>query len=144
MGFDEYVQNQVAKMRKDTFDKSEQLSLGEVIDTLKEIQKTAKDDTYVRFDFGYFTPKNLGSYRGFYDELAIGYDDGEYSTLNDFIKMLEEALTKTFCGWKGGDYTMTRSTPLWVANSGEANETAVVNIINDGFRVIIETKYIEG
>jgi hypothetical protein len=142
----ENIHEAVKQMRTDTFEKSSQISIGDTISILKNIQKGDREkEPYVRFDFGYFEPIDIHSYRGFYDELALSYGNKSNEVLlSGFIKMLEDAVGKTFTGWKGGDYTMTKDTPLWVANSGEANETAVVGVIDDGFRVIIETRYIEG
>lgn len=49
---------------------------------------------------------------------------------------------KTFTGYKGGDFEMSRRTPVWVANYGNAGNTGIVGIHDDGYSVIILTAYI--
>jgi len=51
-----------------------------------------------------------------------GYDTSliENPTVNDFLKILNLAMGKYFVGYKGGDYTMGKTTPMWVANHGES------------------------
>jgi hypothetical protein len=118
---------------------NEYWTLGDLIDALKQ----RKQDQSVAFDFGYFVPCYLGSWRGVYAHLAIGYANQGYDTVADFLRDLEKAVGADFQGWKGGDYVMTRSTPVWVANSGDANNTAVVGIARCDYQTIIRTDWRE-
>lgn len=56
-----------------------------------------------------------------------------------FLQMLKGAVGKTFMGYKGGDFVMSRQTPVWVANYGDAGHTAVIGVVDDGYQVILIT-----
>jgi hypothetical protein len=56
------------------------------------------------------------SYRGYYEQVAIMAHDYE-STVGGLIEEVTMCLS-TFTGWKGGEYTMDRDTPVWVASAG--------------------------
>lgn len=59
------------------------------------------------------------SYRGYYSDLAFEWKDGETSSksLLEVCKVLLGG--GVLRGYKGGEYQMSHSTPLWVANWGE-------------------------
>ena len=119
------------------------MTLGEIINELKAVKNQASE---IRFDFAYFRPARLISWRGSYDQLAIDYTNehpGEKSVA-EFLKECESAIGKTFTGYKGGDFEMGFETPVWVAGYGESCETAVIGFINTGYdTIIIETSYRE-
>lgn len=106
-----------------------QLSLGELIQILAAWPK--QDDACL-YDFGGLAPDGLDSYRGYYDQLAMGFSDKEKypnPTVAKVLEWCEAAVGKTFTGYKGGDYVMTERTPVWVANYGEAGGTAIVGVV---------------
>lgn len=115
-----------------------QLKLGEMIFLLSRINPGAS----VRYDFGPFTPKGLDSYRGYYEQLALGHGE-EKITVSQLLALLRDAVGKTFTGWKGGDYDMGESTHMWVANRGECHSTAIVGIIDCEYQAVIETAFVE-
>lgn len=119
-------------------------TLGSLIQALSRID--AEEDAAVRFDFGYMHPTlDIGSYRGFYDHLALDYDrDGVDVTRKQLINLLEGAINKTYTGYKGGEYTMTRETPVWVDHYSDASGTAIVAVerIYDTL-VMLHTKHQE-
>lgn len=117
----------------------QQMTIGE----LRQAIKRADPAATVVFDFAYFRPDGVDSYRGYYEQLAIGYSNEGEITVEQFDQMLRESLTKTFHGYKGGEYDMYESTPVWVANHGEGGGTAVVNVQDDRWRVRIITAYID-
>lgn len=123
------------------------LTIGETIAALKTA--TYNDDADIRFDFGYFIPCKAQSYRGFYDQLALGYSEDRRAdsgwllrTPVAVIQELEGAIGKTYEGYKGGDFVMRADTPLWVANTGESNETGVIGVRSVNYTVIIETRFV--
>ena len=71
-GMHDLVHRMVKIQRQKQFDESEQIALGELIKLVEEEPK--EDDCTVTFDFGYFYPCGLMSWRGIYAELAIGYE----------------------------------------------------------------------
>lgn len=56
------------------------------------------------------------SYRGYYAELA--FEPARDVTVAQMLGAAREALGSTYEGWKGGDFTMTATTPCWVAVEG--------------------------
>lgn len=103
------------------------------------------DDLVVAFDFGYLQPNgDVHSYRGFYDHLAIGYDDRcDDLTVKEFRDRLIWADGQVFVGYKGGSFEMNRDTPIWVAKVSEAHSTAIVGVRADCGQVIIETRRVD-
>jgi len=101
---------------------------------------------YVRFDFGGLVPASLNSYRGYYSELALGFEDpserhGEPNVV-ELIEMLKGAIGKVYEGWKGGQYTMNEDTAIFVANRGDATDTGITGIYTSGeYQVVLLTDY---
>ncbi|MHA2181075.1 MAG: hypothetical protein ACXAAH_06610 [Promethearchaeota archaeon] len=151
MDISEDLNRATQKMRRIRFKDNEQFSLGQLITECENISKDHDDeeeDLKVQYDFGYFQPDSIDSWRGSYDELALSYVDGidinvKSLDLKKFIEILKEADGKTYMGYKGGDFTMNRETPVWVDNYSHSSETAVVGLIDLGWKVIIETKHME-
>lgn len=135
------VRNAVKVERMERFGQSAQLSLGELIVKLEQMP----DDAPVVIDqdrpVGHLT-----SWRGSYDELAITPSLGPFSqahTVATLTNLLRAAIGQEFDGYKGGTYRMGRHTPVWVAEWGTAGDDAVVGVVRDGDRVVIETAEIE-
>lgn len=116
------------------------LTLGGVIKLLEGCDEAAAP---VYFDFGNCRPSILRSYRGDYSHLALGFDVGDGArrphNVADVLKTLRDADGATFEGYKGGDYKMTRDTPLWVANNGDWTSTAVVGVDEEAHAVFLLT-----
>jgi hypothetical protein len=104
-----------------------------------------QEEVFVYFDFCCFNPTDFGSFRGFYSDLAIGYEQlPTPSTIKDFrLKLQAIANGQTFTGWKGGSYNMDGDSRIWVANSGEATETVLIDAIYipDNERLVLKTDY---
>lgn len=118
-----------------------QLTLGEFIKKLEE----QPQDNEIMFDFVYFKPVGIHSYRGYYHQLAIGYTvDSDYQPkVGDILKLCKDAVGKCFTGYKGGDFLMTEKTPLWVSNFSEVGDTAIVDVIDAGWKSVIETRFLD-
>jgi hypothetical protein len=101
----------------------------------------------VYFDFEYFFPTTIDSWRGIYSELALDIDSSRGGVkampVTKFSKMLKNTVGKTFTGYKGGEFVMGKHTPVWVANYGNSGNTAVIDIIDKEYKVIIMTGYRE-
>ena len=154
MEMQDYLTNLVQQARDKSFANSPQLSLGELIAEIEKCgtQKDNGEDKEICYDFGTAIPTDLDSYRGSYNELALGYkltgydNDAKHLTelkAKDLLQHLKDGIGKKYTGWKGGEYTMSEDTPVWVANSGNAGSTAIVGILNDGWRLIILTAYVK-
>ena len=86
---------------------AEQMTLGEVIDRLASLPPRA-----VISGLG-----KLNSYRGYYCDLAFDpYGKEKPAAL--LLKECRAAMGAVFTGYKGGEYQMGKTTPLWVASYG--------------------------
>lgn len=149
------LQDYVQEARKKTFERSDQLTLGQIIEKLESCglkHGDKKEDKQVDYDFGTAIPTKLDSWRGSYNELALGYKLSGYDNIDDhfaqttaenLLSELKGAIGKTYTGWKGGDFEMDENTPVWVANNGDSGNTGIIDIVDDGWRIIIMTAYCE-
>ncbi len=153
--FEKAIDDHINEQRKARFINSPQWNLGQLIDAIERagIVYAENKSKEVCFDFGTAEPTRLGSWRGDYSELALGYSLSGYSdkknhfgrcTADKLLECLSEAENESMTGWKGGDFIMTRATPLWVANSGDCGNTAVVGLLDKGYGyMVILTCYLE-
>jgi hypothetical protein len=117
-----------------------QMTLGELVSALKRKDQ----DAWITFDFVHFRPAGgVHSYRGYYEDLAIGYESGGDTKVRDVVKWLEEANGQSFYGYKGGEYVMDSETAVWVANHNESGGTAIVDVVDDGWRIMLKTECVE-
>lgn len=105
------------------------MKLGELINKLKTLEQEAE----IRIEAGDLIvyPQGFDSYRGYNSELAIGFS-GDYGTeiiVKDFLKYCELAVDKSFTGWKGGDFLMTRKTLVHIDNFGNVSNIVINNIV---------------
>lgn len=112
------------------------ISLGSLIDKLAKCDPERE----VMFDWCGMGPTTFDSYRGYYDHLAVGYEDNHCIRAGELLELAKAACGETYTGWKGGDYRMDRDTPVWVANPGHCYGTAIVDVDSDGWRVTLVTK----
>lgn len=87
------------------------MTLGELIVTLK----TADPNKVCKIGLG-----KPHSYRGYFDQLA--FEPVKDVTVAAMLKDAEESVGKTFEGYKGGDYTMSLHTDVWLAKYSECGE----------------------
>lgn len=98
---------------------SEQMTLGELIDTI-ENWPADREIT------GLCNPH---SYRGYYCDLA--FEPCEKTTAGELLTACRAAMGRVFTGYKGGDYTMGESTPVWVADYGSCG-LKLISLGSDG------------
>lgn len=116
-----------------------QMTAGELLSLMKR-----KDQSLdVVFDFVFFRPKGIHSYRGYYEDLAIGYQNCAETTVGDMVAMLDGVIGQTLYGYKGGEYYMDTDTVLWVANHNESGGTAIVDVVDDEYRIILKTEMVD-
>ena len=110
---------------------STQLTLGELTNQMESLDS----ELIVKVDFNGQFPDALDSYRGYYDQLAICC--GRPKSVAAFLDILRRADGQEFTGYKGGEFTMHSSTPMWVSEYGECSDRAVMGVtVLDGFAVI--------
>ena len=116
--------------------------MGINVKELIALLRKCKADNYLRIDSSpvSLTPAGVGSYRGFYDDLAIHVDMERSSTLTviDFVKVLEESVGTIMTGYKGGEYPIRGSTRVWISNYGECSRARVTGVRSEdcGFTLI--------
>ena len=81
------------------------LTLGELIEALENVYP----ESFVKFSDG-GSPGSANSYRGYYSDLA--FERCAISLASDVLDEARNALGATFEGYKGGDFVMTKDTPL--------------------------------
>lgn len=134
------------------------LTIGQTIKQLKEcieFQSIFLDPAAlpVYFDFCDCLPTDIDSWRGSYEEPALGWEPSGYSKCRDaadprtspseLIKRLEHSIGPIYTGWKGGEYTFTLDSPLHIANRGDAQCTMIKAIAVEGWRIVIHTLWTE-
>lgn len=169
------MDDSVKARRSDNMKTSKQLILCELISKLESVNQ----ELPIVFDDSDHVPTAIGSWRGAYGELAICYEsddsfntdeieheDDEYGhsykqqetnlpkipKVKDLLDMLKLISGKSFTGYKGGNFEMGKTTPVWVANYGTSNgyksnddcwTQAIVDIQENDINVIIVTELIE-
>lgn len=157
MDLQTYLTNAVAASRAEALAKSDQLTLGELILKLeavlqhRQMLEGYEPDKHcnVVFDFEYLFPTGFDSWRGIYRELALNFYSNPRNAekrvdpfkLSEFLKLCRETVGKTFEGYKGGEYTMSRQTPIWVANYGNSGDTALIDVVDAEYEIILITGY---
>ena len=120
--FQDFFDASIAKMKQDEYGKKPIKTLGEVILLLK----SQPPFNIIKLDFTTDNPSDLISYRGYYTDLALDYDDDVIGTnVRQLLKTFEEADGRTYEGYKGGDYTMHRKTLVWIAPYGSCGRMLV-------------------
>lgn len=143
------VDEKLKSLRKQILANSDQLTLGKLIKKIENVVKKGYkcydgSEPTVRYDFEYLFPTKIDSWRGSYAELALNYKtEGEYLPVSKFLDLLKSAIGATFDGYKGGEFTMHEDTPVWVANYGNSGNTAVVDVLDCNYEVILVTGYRE-
>lgn len=85
-----------------------QLTLGGLIDALSAMPPDAQ-------------VANLGepgSYRGYYSDLYFARVAVGTRPASELLDIARKCMGEVFQGYKGGDFTMSRNTPLWLATYG--------------------------
>lgn len=117
------------------------LKYAELVDAVSKL----KPDTIIRFDFGYTTPCGMHSYRGYYEDMAIGYKDDEFGNLlaGQWLDELKSFSQQKLHGYKGGTYDVRHDTTIWVSKHiSEVTGTMITGIKDLGYGyAIIETAY---
>lgn len=100
------------------------MTLGELINTLKSFPK----DYLVVIKPYDLIPCGLTSYRGYYNELALEYDIVGHCTVENLLKVAKKVLGKELMGYKGGNFLMTKNTPVWISNYGNTSNMLLTKV----------------
>ena len=64
------------------------------------------------------------SYRGYYCDLAFAKNEGTREA-SELLSECKSAVGRVFQGYKGGDFMMGASTPLWIASYGNCGQRLI-------------------
>lgn len=99
---------------------------------ISQLDKLNEPDEKVYFDFGRMYPTEINSYRGYYEDLAIGYTEdyrkNEPQSVAEFLNQLNACLGRSFQGYKGGTYVAGEDSAIWVANWGDTTDTIITEV----------------
>lgn len=153
MDLQSILDNAMAAKRNARMATSDQMTLGELILKMENVKDKSKP---VIFDVKPYCPDSIDSWRGSYAELALGYHDGVAFSGSDFLKILKETVGITLSGYKGGNFLMGKTTPVWVADYGNSygfrenkddesfkDYTAVVDVKETKTNIVIKTKLMD-
>lgn len=102
---------------------------------IEDLEKYPSDAEVSIEPFGLY-PTGFGSYRGYYEDLSIEYTTEKYNgkvlECGELLKKAKECVGKTFYGYKGGEFTMTKSSVIWLANYGD-NTHIILTGVEDMF-----------
>jgi hypothetical protein len=116
----------------------EAYNLGPIITALAKHPKNAS--VVVEYLGRKSHPGEMGSYRGYHDELRIEPNGRDPKTVADVLKTLRRFRKSGITGYKGGDFPVTDRTGVWIAEYGECSEQHVSGIRVDGGIVVIMTE----
>jgi hypothetical protein len=148
------VQNEIKVLRDEKMKTSTQTTLGELILVVELVVKDMNKPIVFDFDQN-MKPYGVSCWRGSYTELAVNYDPKGVKNVKEFLKILKDAIGKEFQGYKGGDFMMGKTTPVWVATdygdisiadykgNKEHLTVGVIGISDTESKVIINTKEFE-
>lgn len=111
------------------------------IGKIKQKLNDVDGDISIEFDFCRFAPTTINSYRGYYNQPAIGWGDRCNGKVKDFLDQLNECTSgKVYQGYKGGDYTYDDDDELYVANWGHSHDVIISHISISDYEVILHTE----
>ena len=97
------------------------VTLFQMIETLESVDKSLP----VIVDVGGYIGSE-DSYRGYYSDLSFR-PSSEISYCDDVLSRCKKALDSEYEGYKGGDFLMDKSIPLWIAEYGSIGR-AIIDI----------------
>jgi len=109
-----------------------QMTLGDMIDRLAAMPQDAEIDALGR----------PISYRGYYSDLAFTPKEGRMK-VSEALALCRSCEGQTFNGYKGGEFTMDRNTPVWIADIGDSGCPRIMDIDADG-KLVLEKELEDG
>lgn len=114
------------------------LTIGQMLNKLNAFD----DDVRFTFTNGKYFDGTYDSYRGYYEDLYIGYSDDDKGF--NYVGKLKQVLNKALddgemYGYKGGEYSINNDTLVWLAQYGCTGEM-VVDIQKLGEEIYIIVK----
>jgi hypothetical protein len=113
-----------------------QWTVGQLIDALA--LERGDFPVYIETSEGDVGAGGIGSYRGYYEQLAIGLQAVPI-TADQLAQLLRKQVGDTVTGYKGGEYRITRETPVWAAEYGSCGDMIVgIDLRNERVTLMTE------
>lgn len=120
--------------------KNYHMSLGDLIDFLNGVKSS---DVPVVLDYNTnLSVSGPHSYRGYYSDLAIEPTENVV-TVRELHQQLDEILDTEMTGYKGGEFLMDSTVPVWISSYGSASGRALMSATIVGDKVVLLTKEID-
>lgn len=120
--------------------KNYHMSLGELIDFLND---AVPADMPVVLDYNTSLSVTAPhSYRGYYSDLAIEPTENVVTT-KEIHEQLTDVLDTELTGYKGGEFLMDSSVPVWVSEYGSVSGRALMGAIIIEGKVVLMTKEVD-
>lgn len=116
-----------------------QMTVRELISALSR----KNPESSVTFGFDHCYPTGVGSYRGYYEDLAITFKQFQGCTVKQLLEMLQNAVGSTVEGYKGGEYLISDDTVVWAANYGTAPGMAIVDVVETPYQIWLKTELVD-
>ena len=110
------------------------MKIKQILNELSNLLHSSKDQLVIE---GVST--EFCSYRGHYSELCVEQSNNQNLDLSEFCNKLEDQIGKVFYGYKGGEYEMSETTELYIADYGRTGEK-VVGISKSGDTISFVTE----
>lgn len=118
-----------------------QMSLGELVARLEAVVDKSK----VVFVGEGMYAQTFHSYRGYYEHISLSYD-ADASMARLVVEVLRDAtaaIGSMLEGYKGGEFMMTRLTPVWISPYGASSRMALVAVEELPDKVLLRSKRID-
>lgn len=92
------------------------MTLQDLIDELWALPQTAVVDGL---------EPSVHSYRGFYEQNAIGFEAGLLLNAHELAQALTKEIGSTLHGWKGGEFPCDPAQPVYLADVGDTGDMIV-------------------
>lgn len=125
------------------------LTLGKLRDAISNYIENSsakeRESLRVMFDFCGYYPDEFNSWRGDYSQAMLGYHDKYYDAplATAFLESIKVSIGATYTGYKGGEFTMSEYTPVWIDRWGEYNHTVIDKVSYESGWLVLHTKYHE-
>ncbi|HEX9088687.1 MAG TPA: hypothetical protein VF867_14310 [Arthrobacter sp.] len=127
-----------AKLKQPT--RGETVEVSNLIALIDALAKHPKNASVVVEALGMKShPGEMGSYRGYYDQLSIEPKGREPKTVADVLKELRSIRKKGIIG-DGGPYEVKPFTGVWIAEYGDCSQQHLSGVRVDGGVVVIMTE----
>ena len=119
----------------------------QILNRLKELEPTSKIRMFDTFGQMFTPASHVDSWRGSYDQPAVVVKPinriVECTSVGDFTEQLKECDGKDVIGYKGGNFTLSQLSTLFLVSEWEVSgdNTTIREILDDGYCILEPDSY---